>query len=284
MRYFSLDHYGSFNRWLQGTGSADDEAGLEATCIIFVKHPELGIISAYCKFYHPENGNSRGLINETAGYMLAEHFGLPQPKTAFLMDIPIKKLDYTGMNKKHDWIKKLSKKNIKCVAFCTADMGSDNAYVSYNKQEQMLREDLKAWPLIHKTAIFDELISNPDRNIRNLIRLGKANYALIDHGRLITPSGQWNGSDLQPDVMVDNRLLKFTYNTPLDLQEQYNKLMLAAEQQILPIADFGDLLIADRVAKHLCQGTDFTVTTLSNFFQTRALNADQRTADRYGLT
>jgi hypothetical protein len=50
-------------------------------------HPEKGLISAYCKVYKPESSN-RGLINEIIGFLYGDALNVPQPKHAFIAQVP----------------------------------------------------------------------------------------------------------------------------------------------------------------------------------------------------
>lgn len=41
--------------------------------------------------------------------------------------------------------------------------------------------DIMNWPQVARAAVYDELIGNGDRHVRNLVRCGLSDYVLIDH-------------------------------------------------------------------------------------------------------
>jgi len=85
LRLLSHERFFAFNRWLNGIGDGNGEAGREATCILQIQHPDVPRpITVYAKFYPDLNGRSKALANEVTGYVLAHRFGLPLPPLSLI--------------------------------------------------------------------------------------------------------------------------------------------------------------------------------------------------------
>lgn len=90
IRLLSEQRFGTFIRWLASTGQANDEGGLEATCIVTLQHPELSTPKPFYAKFYPDLGQcSRAMANEVAGYVLAQRYGLPQPPRACIARISL---------------------------------------------------------------------------------------------------------------------------------------------------------------------------------------------------
>lgn len=164
----------AFRSAYQWTSTA--EQNVEAVVYASFSHPSAGVIDAYAKFYHPE---SRGMVNEITGWILAKACGLPVPSTAFIAMIPLQRLPQPL-----EGVARLAAANGRDVfpAFCTIDA---NPYgVPPIVDTQSLIDEIKRWRDLHGCVAFDEQSANADRHCKNLVRNGLRDFVLIDHGRL----------------------------------------------------------------------------------------------------
>ncbi|EAQ97690.1 hypothetical protein [Congregibacter litoralis] len=148
----------------------------------------------YLKFYPP--GQPRALINECAGYILAETFGFSVPKYGGLITLPGRYLSNAP-----SWIPKTH-----TVGWFTTDTSHPSIKRSINwvasagagrqkRYHAKIIEILTSYPSItQKIVAFDELIANADRNIGNLL-VKAGGFELIDHG-LIFGGADWKAPDL----------------------------------------------------------------------------------------
>lgn len=276
LRFLAEARFVSFVRWLEGSGGVDGEAGVEATLIATLRHPEAGDKPFYVKIYPDEEGRSRGLANEITGYVLANRFGLPQPETACVIRAPLKNLQLAQAPRRHAWLRELARTRQTYPAFCTQAMQAPTPWHHYGgKVTDALRNDLRKWPDAAKAMAFDEIITNLDRNLRNLLRVGAGQYALIDHGRLVTPTGHWDVADLDPTLRPLNRLLEILYDNPAIAA---NAMVAAAEHSALLLTGMHEIR---HWLTHLLPPP--LHSAFHDFLQKRTISAPATIAARYAL-
>ena len=144
------------------------------------------------------------LFNEIAGFLLAAEVGLPQAESAVLMALPGELLDKhhpgKGFNSQAHWL-----------CWCTtAIMGGNGfrlptAHTYFNDNLLAAADDLRAWKALPGLLAFDEWVANVDRNTGNLIRLSAGDYAIIDHGAILT-GPDWAGDMLAPVASYTNKI------------------------------------------------------------------------------
>lgn len=201
----------SFRHWL-----SNSEAGNEATCIASFHHWWHGSIMAFVKFYPYDNGKNRGLANEIVGHLITGALGIGQPNPAFIADIPLDRLRFTGMPSHWRWLADVAKARGTYPAFCTQLSNASTPWHSYSGDADAIRNDVKAWPGHLPAITLDDTIANIDRHWNNLLRTGKSDYLLIDNGQLVAPV--WKKSDLDQNAEFTNLLLKRIYKTvPKDI-------------------------------------------------------------------
>lgn len=278
LRLLSEHRYATFVRWLDGEGNGSNEAGREATCIATLKHPDCATAKPfYVKLYPDMSGRSRGLINEVAGYVLADRFGIPQPPRACLLRVPLKKLDLAALPKRHAWVKALARAVPTYPAFCTEAVSAQTPWQHYGPHAaEAMKADVRAWSDHMKTLAFDDIIANVDRHMNNLLRTGESRYAVIDHGRLVTGDGHWSQADLNPGVDTYNRLLHLLYKDPADAG---NGMVAAADAATILLAGlaeirhWGTAIVRDEAERR----------AFDSFLQLRTIAAPTRIAARYVL-
>lgn len=276
VRFLAEARFINFLRWLEGDGKADGEAGVEATLIATLRHPDAGDKPFYVKIYPDLEGRSRALANEITGYVLANRFGLAQPPTACVIRAPLSKLHLAQAPRRHLWLRELARERQTYPAFCTQAMQAPTPWHHYGGAvTDALRNDLRKWPDASKAMAFDEIITNLDRNLRNLLRVGPGQYALIDHGRLVTPSGHWNKADLDPALRPFNRLLQILYDEPALAA---NGMIAAAEHSTLLLAGMHEVRhwLAHLLPPEL-------QSAFQDFIQKRTILAPDTIAARYAL-
>lgn len=256
--------------WLPGSGGLDGEAGVEATCILQIDHPEAGRAAFYAKFYPDLGGQSRALANEIVGYVLARHFHIEQPPKACVFRAPLKRLDFKRIHSRHAWLKALSAQADFYPAFCTQAVQAPTPWLFYGAQAaSAMCDDLRAWPDCAKTLAFDDIITNLDRNLRNLLRIGQRRYAIIDHGRLVAPDGNWSGKKLDPEMKSINKLLDVLY--PKDRTAISSAVAAAADQNSLLLIGLHEIR---HWLSHLLPKDE--QEAFDSFLKVRTINAPQR--------
>jgi hypothetical protein len=277
LRLLSEQRFIAFNRWLRGTGAdPNEEAGREATGIVFLNHPdpEVGASQFHAKMYSAMSGRSRGLANEVVGYILAQRYGLQQPYPACIARVPLKRLDLAALPRCHAWLRDLAKVTDHYPAFCTRSLSAPTpwAYFGEKAVEAML-DELRRWPNAVRAMAFDDIIANVDRNLRNLLRTGECEYALIDHGRLVADDGHWTAAHLDPTHHSRNKLLDTLYPDPTPVR---NHLIAEAENHtplLTGLHEVGFWL------SHLVPGAE--ARAFDSFLQARTISSSARLKTRY---
>lgn len=156
----------------------------------------------YAKYYQP---STRELVNEVTGYLLAQAVNLPQPPTACIVKAPTKEL------RRHFPAKTFPDRDhvpIWCVEKIPGNTPKQ-LYQCWN--DPTFRADLARWRQLPGCAAFDDWTANTDRNTGNLVRTGRGQYWLIDHGILAT-SKAWTGENLDPAGEFLNKLVAIAWD------------------------------------------------------------------------
>lgn len=158
------------------------------------------------KLYPGEDGRGRGMVNEITGWLITHALGLPQPSQAYVVKVPLGELE----SPLPDWVRELKKSKTKTHwAFATAKLPAESAALNFKNEDiPLLIDDVKKWEVLPRVVALDEHIANTDRHLNNLLRLGKAKYALIDNGRLAVEGSErnWQTAYLRPDNQFTNKL------------------------------------------------------------------------------
>lgn len=135
----------------------------------------------YLKYYpDPTEGSGhRGMINEIIGFVLAERLGLPQPKTACLVNCKSKVLHRLLPDKFHNDESEVTLWGVEAI-----DGKTPAQHFNLASHTDALLTELFAWKGLEETISFDDWLANTDRHQNNLIRTKKNRYHLIDHGWL----------------------------------------------------------------------------------------------------
>lgn len=170
-----------------------------------------GDFECYVKLYPSERGQSRGLANEIAGYLLLAAAGVPQPPTAFLARIPVDRL----LSPPQAWVRALQGTGRSYWGFgCEKLPGRTAALHFASVASNLLREDMENWPALPLALAADEHLAHTDRHYNNVVRIASGQYAMIDNGRLIAEGTQrnWKRSDLQCKRLYRHRLSEHLWN------------------------------------------------------------------------
>lgn len=201
--------YLAFLRWT-------DAAVQNKECVHIgqVHHPRHGGTASFVKIYPPTRAGMRGLANEVAGYLVAFACNLPQPPSASIVPVPLDKL----LDGRPTWIDDVVAAQENRGAshfypgFCTGPLDGQSAYLALGGRDpELLRQELLKWRDLPRVLALDDGIANVDRHLNNLIRLRRHSYALIDHGRLVHPLGDWDVTQLEPLALFRHRLLEILY-------------------------------------------------------------------------
>lgn len=214
-------HFIRFNNWI------DEEDGhLNPVFIGEFAHPG-GNVTAFCKLYAPD---SKGIINEITGYLMAQALAIPQPRLAFIASISadhLPDLSTIAARPRNEWINQQTQ----ITLFCAERLDGKSAALHFsNPLNSELANDIANWQQYGATIALDENIAHTDRHFYNLIRLSKAHYAIIDNGKLI--SENWQANNLNPNRNYTNRLwedVEMYRRQPYHPNTQ-SQIILAAEQ------------------------------------------------------
>jgi len=159
---------------------------------------------------YPES--SLGIINEIIGYALARSLAIPQPEHAAVFMLQTDRLP-----KKPTWMKD---DEAEWIAFCTSWIPKKTCKPWFNnmrgaqenppdkktrKAWAKISAELNQWLHATRTCAFDHWVGNSDRNIGNLIRMGKGSFSVIDHGQLL--GGEpWLQGGVNINSVWDNKL------------------------------------------------------------------------------
>lgn len=173
------------------------DPGIEAGHIALMRIGT-GTRRVYVKLYAPD---TRGLINEIIGHLLAEALGLCVPPRAAVALIPRDALPAVP-----PWVPH----GQSAVAWCTEDLAAPSLKVAYRLDPAApplapLIKELCTADTTRALVAFDDWIANVDRNLGNLLRLAKGRYCVIDHGHALT-GPHWRAPDLNPAPQYPNRL------------------------------------------------------------------------------
>lgn len=160
-------------------GWADQDDGhINAVHVAHFEMPNGKRVDAYAKLYPFDGGANRGMVNEVTGYLIARAMGITQPASAFIAQIPIKKIS----SPKHDWLKQARKITDTYPAFCTERLdGKSAAFRVPDLELPLVIDDVRQWKELPYTVAMDENIAHTDRHLNNLIRLGRRRYAKAAH-------------------------------------------------------------------------------------------------------
>lgn len=152
-----------------------------------------GPIVAYVKML-PTNQ----LISESVCALLGRALGLNMPRP-FLVHVKRKDLP-----KSKEW--KGQENERICFGSEDAKHPSLKQIIEMGKGNSAINDKIVKhwldWKGFRETAIFDEWIANPDRNIGNVLYDG-TDFHLIDHSHALT-SPKWKPADLKPDISARN--------------------------------------------------------------------------------
>lgn len=192
----------------------EDDGHLNPVFIATFAHPTLGDVDAYVKLY-PYTPDNRGFINEITGYLYGHALGVPQPKAAFMAEIPLDKLqDISNRFPVGHWLSSILNSKKTWPGFCTTRLDGRSAALHMPDSEaSLLIEDVAAWNQLPMTVAMDENIAHVDRHLNNLIRISKNNYAVIDNGRLVNPTSEtWSTGMLDAFSLYANLLSQYIWD------------------------------------------------------------------------
>lgn len=192
----------------------------EAVCIIQLENLGLGAKPYYAKFYDMTR-QPKALLNEVIGYSVAKSWGFDVPEYAAIAFLPLKKLKLSSCSSNALWLKAAAKTREVYPAFCTSVVNASPPAMTFGLDVDAVRRDIALWNNLPAAVALDHVIANTDRHFGNLLRIAKARYALIDHGRLFSDMGSsWTVQDARVEGTYRNRLAELMVGTIADLGNQ----------------------------------------------------------------
>jgi len=217
----------------------------------------------------------RGLINEIVGYTLAHHAGLPQPQSALI------RVGHTVLRAMHKDIGK----DVSATSgseICFASLEAHNPRQRSTGMVKLLYRDnadlqkkLLGWTDLPAVMAFDTWVANVDRNTGNLIQVRPGQFAVIDHGRILT-GPHWETTDLKSDDYYANCLMDILFDPA--------KLPLPLKSAILHSArKFQEVYRKAEPELKIWFGADPDKLVARDFLQKRVLSTIPMLKTRVGL-
>lgn len=192
----------------------------EAVCIVQLENAGSEARPYYAKFYDMAL-QPKALLNEVLGYSVAKSWGFDVPEYAAVAFLPLKKLKLSSSSSNAFWLKAVAKNRDVYPAFCTSVVNASPPAMTFGLDVDAVRRDIALWSNLPAAVALDHVIANTDRHFGNLLRIAKARYALIDHGRLFSDvSIGWTAKDAKVDGRYRNRLAELMAGTVADLCNQ----------------------------------------------------------------
>jgi len=194
--------------------------------------------------------SSAGLINELIGYALGKALHLPQPEHAAVFSLPLENLP-----SRPSWV---SAQDTEWIAFCTNWVPKQTLKPWFDKLKgsrtnppdkktknamRKISAELNQWSRATKTAAFDHWTGNSDRNIGNLIRMGKGSFIVLDHGQLLGGTA-WMSSAPDKNSIWENKLEKL-----IALQWEHKTKGMLATRMYSDSSDFSSTESFDMIEK-----------------------------------
>ena len=234
----------------------------------------------YVKLVPNGNGTSglppvRGLINEIVGYTLAHHAGLPQPQAALI------RVTHAVLHSMHKDLGENADSPLGSE-ICFASLEAHNPRQRDTGMVKLLyrdfaeiRTNLLDWKDLPAVMAFDTWVANVDRNTGNLIQVGRGQFDVIDHGRILT-GPHWEVSDLKSDDDYANKLMDTLFDP--------KKLPLPVKSAILHSArTFQEVYSKAKPELNIWFGADPDKREAHDFLQKRVLSAAPLLKQRVGL-
>jgi len=136
------------------------------------------------------------ILNELTGHILAAAAGHAVPEKAAVVYVPVERLPDPCPK----WVHERAPQPT--PAWCSTVIPNDSLKIFYNANIKPIRTELADSEKAPSIVAFDDWLANIDRNVGNLLRIGKGDYALIDHGCILNDE-RW--TEAQPDVTATYR-------------------------------------------------------------------------------
>ena len=186
--------------------------------------------------------SSHGIFNELLGYCLARSLGLPQPRHAALAFVPVAALPErpawiaSGEPEWPAWVTEwVPKKSIKPWFDQMKGAVENPPDRKTKKALRRIAADLRKWRLAPSVCAFDDWTGNPDRNMGNLIRMGRGSYVIIDHGCLFAAK-PWTRTPPGFDVQTRN-LLRMMLGCGGSVDGIQSKMFMAGQKYEFTLAN-----------------------------------------------
>lgn len=188
------------------------------THVAQVHTTEFGTDIAYIKFYPDEIRDSKGLVNEAIGHLVAKALGVPIPAYGIIL-----LLDRVRLVEAHPALNQLLPSNRMWPAWVSQRVHG----VSVRRPDAKSMELLKKWPLLPRLIAFDDWLLNSDRSLRNLLQQRTGEFVAIDHGHIFG-GVRWDQSLLTPDMPFQHPFVMELWNgnPPSDVS---SKILEAAQ-------------------------------------------------------
>lgn len=183
------------------------------------------------------------LFAETLSASIGRHFGLPIPLTALVLA--------RG--------EAIGRGSGKCIALASIDGGARPIGRLTSSDEALRR--LNTWANKHAAAVFDELIANQDRNLRNLLLGSDGEIWLIDHEEALASTAA-NASHA-----IRNHLLQLLAAELSEFERHQASRKLKESASGLYTADFR--LHAQQSRPAYCQVSSSHVSHVVEFLEAR---------------
>ena len=184
-----------------------------------VHSPIHGTFSGYVKFYPDQFRNSKGLVNEACGHLLAAALDIPVPRYGMLLV-----LERARLVEAHSALRNL----IGSDPYLTTWVTEQARGVPVVERDERTIHLLRIWKSLPALIAFDDWVLNSDRSLENLVCDGRSRFTAIDHGHIFGGL-RWDSHLLTPDLPIRHPFLAALWqgNPPPQIKSQ---ILEAAER------------------------------------------------------
>jgi len=256
------------SRFVEHLSTPEDGISAE-TRVATIDLPTQGITECYVKTYP----SLKEVFNEVTGYLIAKSLSLPCAPSAAVIVLP---WHISGFNPALE-------NPLARLSWVTTSILGHNPSTIWNFNGRgvpdAFLEDLQLWDKRHHTVAKDDWTGNVDRNIGNLLRIGKGKYVLIDHGHLYT-NPHWVGCSLNHSQPSSPNKLQFMLWGNRDLPKtDAGAIVHYSQEHRLAFLRIKEEL--DWWATQLLSNMDRSFAL--NYIKQRSLNAASRLGTHYGV-
>jgi hypothetical protein len=256
---------GYYRAFLERTKESDECY----THLALIHSTPRGGFTGYVKFYPDDIRKSKGLANETCGYLLAQALGLPIPKYGIIL-----LLEGERLIEAHSSLEDLLVPTVAYPTWVTEQVNG----VPIAPNDNKALEQLIKWPSLPELIAFDDWVINADRSLENILRGKNKQFSAIDFGHIFGGL-YWDQDLLTQDWPFRHRFVDELWdgNPPRKVK---NQILEAAKQHDSAFSKIrGEL---DKLLSRLLENQE-DKSKLLEFLERRASQSYHRVSKSLGV-